>query len=178
MYDSIHYALCFVSGCSAVSMSFQPFCEDAAMQATHFAALLLAVVLGACSAPGAATPQPATPGAADPLAGTSWVLASIDGAAPLPGAAIRLAFRDGAVAGFAGCNSLGGPYRLEGATLRLTEVAQTAMACESAALMGQERAFTEALWATESYALQEGGALELRDGAGTARLIFQPEAGP
>lgn len=127
------------------------------------------------------TPLPASPGeptatqiTVDPLAETGWVLVSLDGAPPSLDPVIRLEFQGGFARGFAGCNFFDGPYRLADATLRLREVAQTAMLCQDEALMRWESAFFDALRATDTYALQ-GETLELRDGSGATRLVFRAQ---
>jgi heat shock protein HslJ len=160
-------------------------------------ALCLALLLSACGAQTAAVPSPTAPSvvptaeptplpssapspvppathAADPLAVSSWVLVTLDGAAPPPELVLRLEFQNGYARGFAGCNFLDGPYETDGTTLRLSEVAQTQMLCLDTALMQREEAFVEALRMTASYALT-GQSLELRDSTGTRRLVFQTE---
>lgn len=134
------------------------------MTALRTVLLLLAAVLIGCSAPPAA----------DPLSGTGWVLVSLDGAAPLPQATIRLRFANGTARGNMGCNELDGPYRIDGSMLRLHEVAQSAMLCSDEAVMRQEAAFAAALRLTETFVFQPGQSLELQDATGKTRLVFQP----
>jgi heat shock protein HslJ len=70
------------------------------------AALLLAVAAAACAAP-----APSVQAAPPSLQGTRWIAA---GARKDDASAARLEFtREGRVAGFTGCNMLGGSYRLE-----------------------------------------------------------------
>lgn len=133
------------------------------------------------SAVGVSTPSPtvpsqltATQGTANPLTETAWVLVTIDGAAVSTDPVVRLEFTADEASGFAGCNFFGGSYQAEGSTLRLQEIAQTAMLCEDEALMQQESAFLDALRATDTYALQ-GETLELRDESGAARLVFHSQ---
>ncbi len=138
------------------------------------------VALGACAslppppvapAPGqvAATPAPL------PLAGTTWELAALGGQPPAAGSTITLAFADGRLSGFAGCNSYGGEYTIEADQLRPDMLAQTLMACLEPGLMAQEQAYMQALTGGGRLNLS-GDRLELRDEAGGATLVFVPQA--
>ncbi len=150
--------------------------------AAPLAGLVLAaiVALGACAslptptvapAPG----QPAATPAPLPLAGTTWELAALGGQPPAAGSTITLAFADGRLSGFAGCNSYGGDYTIEADRLRPDMLAQTLIACPEPGLMAQEQAYMQALTAGGRLNLS-GDRLELRDEAGEATLVFARQA--
>jgi heat shock protein HslJ len=81
------------------------------------------IVLSACSG-----------GAGADLNGREFLSTSVDGA-PRPlvaGTQIRLTFRDGQIGASAGCNSMGGTYRLEGNVLVFEGGSMTEMGCDEA----------------------------------------------
>jgi heat shock protein HslJ len=92
-----------------------------------------------------------TTNAADPVAGTSWTLASYMNAADrsvpaAPGANATLAFADGnKINGSTGCNQFGGTYTIDGAKLTIELGAMTQVACAGAFLTAQEAAITEGM---------------------------------
>ncbi|NCC31381.1 MAG: META domain-containing protein [Chloroflexia bacterium] len=110
--------------------------------------------------------------ASDALAGTSWVLTQLNGAAPLSeGTPISAEFdTEGSVAGSAGCNRYFAGYTVADGTLSITQAGSTMMACEDA-LMAQEQAFLEQFGRATSYAI-DGNTLTitLDDGA---TLVFE-----
>ena len=123
---------------------------------------LAALILAAC------TPA----GQAAGLAGTEWALTRLNGQAPLPGAALDLAFQaDGKVAGSGGCNQSGGDYQTDGDKLSITNLASTMRACADPALNEQEAAYFAALAAVEQFKL-DGDHLSLLDAQGSAILEF------
>jgi heat shock protein HslJ len=86
----------------------------------------LVVVLAGCATPsgspgnGFTTPE---------LAGTRWVVTSIDGQAP-SGPALTADFgNDGRVSGDAGCNSYSGPFIQDGRKVQFGELLSTRRAC-------------------------------------------------
>jgi heat shock protein HslJ len=134
--------------------------------------LLVAVGLVACVGGG-----PLTDAAAS-LAGTSWVLAQLDGQAPVPvpdGAAPTLQFRADEAGGSSGCNSFGGPYTQSGGSLRFGPLASTRRACTDEAANAQEAAYFRALEAV-TRAGTAGGTLVLYAGD-RAVARFRPAAG-
>lgn len=162
--------LCFavlLSGCGASGVATGSASQQTASPAEPSAA-------GGTSSPTVPSEQLATQTTANPLAETTWVLTSIDGAAVPTDPVVRLEFTINEASGFAGCNFFGGSYQAEGSTLRLQEIAQTAMLCEDEALMRQESSFLDALRATNTYTLQ-GETLELRDESGAARLVLRSQ---
>ena len=86
------------------------------------------------------------------LAGTSWVLSSLDGSLPLPGTRVTLAFgNDGTANGTDGCNQFNGAYTQDGSNLTFAQpMASTMMACEDA-IMSQATAYMNALAATTDF---------------------------
>lgn len=120
--------------------------------------LALATLLVGCS----------TGPTAEPLQGTRWQLVELAGAAVAPiGTAtsaghLRFDGDSGRFAASAGCNQMGGRWTIDTAGLRFGQVMSTLMACEEP-LMSRERALSEALAATSSYAIA-ADRLELRAG--------------
>jgi heat shock protein HslJ len=125
----------------------------------------------------------AEPPAADlPLTGTTWRLTTLGGAggtvsSTLAGTKVDAVFaNEGTVSGSDGCNSYSGPYTA-GANGALTfgTFMSTTMGCERA-VMDQAHAFTTALAATATYAI-DGATLTLSDTEGTLLLAFDGAAG-
>lgn len=103
----------------------------------HLAAVLavLAVLVAACSA-GAGTLAP-TPGGDPPAAaapggveGRTFLATDAFGRALVPGSRVRISFADGQIGASGGCNSMGGPYAIDGDRLVVRQLAMTEMACE------------------------------------------------
>jgi heat shock protein HslJ len=124
--------------------------------------LFVVLALSGC----AAAPAP------DPLSGTRWTLTRLNGEPPLGSTQIWLAFNNGRARGRMGCNELDGSYVVNGSTLRLHQIAQSAMSCEDEAIMLQEQEFSTAMRLTQTFVLHEGQRLELQDATGETRLIF------
>jgi heat shock protein HslJ len=105
----------------------------------------LALVLAACDAD-APAPSTGAPGVGHPatLAGTSWIVAAIGGAATPRDGQPSMGFDASSVKGSAGCNSFGGRYQYDAATgeLRFEALGMTAMACAEPVRNEVERAFT------------------------------------
>jgi heat shock protein HslJ len=64
------------------------------------------------------------------LDGQTYLSTAIAGADLVPGTRIRLSFQDGTLGASAGCNSMGGAYRLEGDRLVVGPMSMTEMGCE------------------------------------------------
>jgi heat shock protein HslJ len=118
-------------------------------------ATLAASTLTACAA---ATPA----GPAPQLAGTNWSVTAINGKPTIAGHPPTMTFTADQVSGTTGCNSFSAGYTLNGAALIIKPAAQTAMACEDAAVMTQEQSFGTAL-ATVAAVRTAGTGLELVD---------------
>jgi heat shock protein HslJ len=120
------------------------------------------VVLEAVALQPAAQAQPAVG-----LAGTNWVLSSLDGDLPLPDTTATLQFgADGTVSGSDGCNQFSSTYAQEGSSLTIAQpAASTMMACQ-ADVMSQAEAYMAALARTTTFSanqrqltLQEGNQI-------------------
>lgn len=142
----------------------------------HAFALLSPAVLallGACAATESksATPEPGSNEASSnrPLEGTEWRLVDVGGKPAIPGVGARtasIAFGPdtGSVRGNSGLNSFFGPYAVDGAKLRIENLAMTRMA-GSPELMAQETGFVAALHAARTWRVK-GDVLELLDEKG------------
>lgn len=62
----------------------------------------------------------------------------------MAGTTVRISFQNGQLGASAGCNAMGGPYRIEGSRLISGQLAMTEMACEPP-LMEQDRWVAELL---------------------------------
>ncbi|MFA7603084.1 MAG: META domain-containing protein [Novosphingobium sp.] len=118
--------------------------------------LALAVVLGGCTT---------MPAAAPALAGSEWRFTAIDGAPPVGEA--TLSFAGDRLAAYAGCNRLGGTWRVEAGKLTASPLISTQMFCEGK--MEQERAVAELLDANPDLAV-DGDRMTLRSPAHTGEL--------
>jgi heat shock protein HslJ len=103
--------------------------------------------------PTEAAPLPTVP-PADPLAGTRWSLATLNGTAPISGTQVSLNFgTDGSFAGSDGCNRYNASYVADGTSLTITSpIAGTMMACEEA-VMKQATDYTGALASVTAFAV-------------------------
>lgn len=78
----------------------------------------------------AASTTACTSGPSATLDGRTFLSTAVAGADLVPGSRIRLTFQDGNLGASAGCNSMGGAYRLEGDRLVTGQMSMTEMACE------------------------------------------------
>lgn len=107
------------------------------------------------------------------LDGTVYVSSSVEGHDLVPGSHLRLEFHDGTMNGSAGCNTLTGPYDVQGGRLSWTQApAMTMMACREP-LMQQDQWLSDWL-RTGADATLDGDVLTVTSGGVTVRL--QPEA--
>jgi heat shock protein HslJ len=144
-----------------------------AMHSRSIIALTLvpALVLGACSGGAAGTPEPA----AQVLEGRTFLSTGAEGRALVAGSTVRLTFRDGGVQASAGCNSMAGPYRIDGGRLIADRLATTEMACDPA-LMEQDRWLADLLnGATIGL---DGDTLTLTKGINRLTLLDREVADP
>lgn len=144
------------------------------------ALLALLFLLAACApAAGSDAPIEATPhpwSAAPELVGSEWVLVELNGAAPLAGSHLTLAFDAEQLTGYAGCNWYGAPYQ------EVTEAGPPAVlfsltmrACqEPAGVMEQEQVFIITLQSAAGRRLL-GERLEYHDAAGLTVAAFALE---
>lgn len=135
--------------------------------------ILLAIILLAMTLLlSTACQSTADPAATIDLAGTSWILSSLDGAPPLADTAVFVEFgADGTVAGSDGCNRFNTTYTQDGAGLTITQPgASTMIACDEP-LTSQAAAFGEALAGAETFSATEQ-ELVLLDGDGNELAAF------
>jgi heat shock protein HslJ len=110
----------------------------------------------------------------DPLNGTAWSLASIDGSAPLTGTTQTAAFAAGKISGSGGCNSYGGSYSLDGSSIQIKDLVSTLIACtDPQGAMDQESAFLSGLGSAQSYELSTDKLQILTSDGKT--LVFVPQ---
>lgn len=110
-------------------------------------------VLAACQPPRAANSDPAFRAS---VSGVDWELVELDGKTASTGAGhrratIRFEPDTARVGGFAGCNQFGGPYTINGDSLRFGQLVSTMMACTEG--MQLESEYLAALQATRRYEL-------------------------
>lgn len=121
---------------------------------------------GECRLPGAA---------ADPLAGTSWMLTDLGGRAVRSDTPITLRFEDGRAGGSDGCNNYSTAYTASADTLSIDKnVVSTLMACPEP-VMQQASAYIAALTQAATYKV-EGGQLTLFDAGGKALMTFAQQS--
>lgn len=145
---------------------------------------LIALWLGLCAACAQVTavanpPAPATPTAAlASLAGTEWVLTTLNGQSLAPQTYITIRFTSTHATGFAGCNMYGGSYALSAEdALSVPGFDITAMGCLTPeGVMEQEEAYMKTLGRVHTYRLNDD-QLELTDAEGNSLLTFirQPD---
>jgi len=134
------------------------------------AAVVCGLALAACAPvsstqPGEAYPSPSNPtpggypppsGTADPLAGTSWILAQLNGQPALADVSVTLEFAGGRLGGSDGCNSYGGGYQVEGGKLKVDpNMVSTLMACADE-IMQQASAYTAVLLQSPAFQVEAG----------------------
>jgi putative lipoprotein len=128
----------------------------------RLASAMALFVLSACAAMPA--PQPT-------LAGAPWLAESIAGR-PVLARTPALTFEVGSLSGTGGCNRIFGSYQSSGASLAVSGMGATRMACEPA-IMSQESAFLAALDSVRAYRIEESRLLLLDDG-GEVVLVLRP----
>jgi heat shock protein HslJ len=129
----------------------------------------VAVVVTGCATSG---DRYAASGPAPDLAGTRWVVTSIDGAPPLDDTVVRADFGvDGRINGFSGCNSFSGPYIQTGKELQIGELLSTRRACVDDSAQRQENRVLRILQGPNTARLTRG-QLSLRSNDG--RLLLAP----
>lgn len=120
--------------------------------------------------------RPGRPGAPFPLDGRTFVSTEVTGHRLVAGTRVSISFEDGRISARAGCNTMAGPYRVDGSTLLAgPDLASTMMGCE-APLMDQDRWLGELLTAGPEIALS-GDHLTLRGPSATIVLDEPAPAG-
>lgn len=129
------------------------------MQKVKYFVLFTALTaLTACAVPPAPPPKTAASSAAatpaettSTLAGTQWVLSTLNGNPPIAGTEITLDFGDdGSVSGTDGCNRYMGSYTEAGDALTFGPLAGTMMACPDD-ISNQAKTFQDALAVTRQF---------------------------
>jgi heat shock protein HslJ len=122
-------------------------------------------------------PPPPPSAATNGLAGTSWRLEGLVGAAVVTGADATLDFLDTErVAGSASCNRFSGTVKVSNGAIAFSPLAATRMACADA-IMAQEERYLKALGAAERYTLEGGELLIFSKGASSPlRFVRRPMA--
>lgn len=131
-------------------------------------AAALSSILTACAG---ATPAPPT------LAGRTFLSTGVDGRALVAGSRIQLRFADGADLGAsAGCNTIGGTYRLDGNVLVVTAGGMTEMGCDPE--RHQQDDWLAAFLSSRPTFSLDGNDLTLGSGGTTIRLLDREVAEP
>jgi heat shock protein HslJ len=112
-------------------------------------------------------------GGGSELDGTHWTLTQLNGQPPLSSdAVLDLSFQaEHRLGGYAGCNSYGGVYAVDGRSLTFRDLISTLRACAAADLNTQEGAYLHGLERVAGYTLV-GDTLTLQDASGAALLVF------
>jgi heat shock protein HslJ len=146
---------------------------------TLFLISTLAALLAACALPPAPPPRttgdaaPATGQSASTLAGTQWVLSTLNGNPPVAGTEITLDFgTDGSVSGTDGCNRFMGSFTENGTSLSFGPLASTMMACPDD-ISNQAKTFQDALAVTQSFSTADN-TLSLIHTGNAAIATFTP----
>ena len=95
------------------------------------------------------------------LAGGPWLVEDINGGGVIDAARLDLTFADGRVSGKSGCNSYGGDWQQNAATIKLGPFRVTRMAC-APAVMVMEGKFLAALEAVTIVSFEKSGAALLK----------------
>jgi heat shock protein HslJ len=101
---------------------------------------------GATGTPGAT----ATTAPSNPLPGSSWSLASMNGLPPISGTTLTIAFGDSTVSGSGGCNNFNGSYSQSGSTINIGQLAITGVLCGTD-IDQQEQTYFNLLQSANSY---------------------------
>jgi heat shock protein HslJ len=152
------------------------------MRNTMFMATLMAVALiaTACAPTAAPAAQPAQPkeqpvSGKDTLAGTSWMLATLNGQPALTDTTVTLNFVAGRVAGTDGCNNYSGAYTADGTNIKFSQpMAATMMACPDP-IMKQATAYMLALSQAATYKA-DARQLSLSDASGKELATFAAQS--
>jgi heat shock protein HslJ len=124
------------------------------------------LALAACGA----DPAPSDPPGGDPaiLAGTSWIVVSVAGRAPMPGSVSTMEFNGDRVTGSGGCNHFGGRFELDPETGRFaaSDVSSTLIGCVQPGVGDFESGLLGALGAATRAGIDPSGQLILDGPAG------------
>lgn len=122
--------------------------------------------------------QSSPPASANPLADTEWRLVSFGPAnAPTPASTsspAMVTFRgDGRLSGMTGCNSINGPYQVQGDRINAGPIVSTLRACIDETVAQQEKTMLDVLGNAPRFELANN-QLKLFSSQGTTMLTFEP----
>ncbi len=107
----------------------------------------------------------------NPLDGTDWVLAGLNGVSASAETTVIIAFDDGKVGGTDGCNRYSSGYSVKGSNITVDKnVTSTLMAC-SGEIMNQATQFVQALMDTKQFQITDN-RLTLMDGEKNPLAVF------
>ncbi len=131
----------------------------------------LALVIAACGE-GGLTSDPI-----DLTGGWQLVSGTMEGTPVTPIAThpVTIEFDDGSVGGTSACNSYGGDYTVDRATITISEVFMTEMACSPEEVMSLESQYLGALGAVSAFAMDGSNLVLSGDGV---ELEFEPVVTP
>ena len=133
-------------------------------------AIVATLIVSACSS--SAAPSPASPGSPD---GHTYLSTDLQGAVLVPGTRIRLAFADGQLSANGGCNTMSGPYTIDGDRLRTAQLSMTEMGCDEPRMQQDE--WLARLLADVTFTL-DGDTLKIADGTVRLTLVDGEAATP
>ncbi len=103
-----------------------------------------------------------------------WALATLHGNNVISGTEIRAEFKDGQIAGSAGCNEYFASYERTEESISFGDAGSTRMMCnEPEGVMDQEGQYLASLATVESFRYAQGG-LEMMDASSTVVLFYRP----
>ena len=139
--------------------------------------LMLVSLLTACGTDS----RTSSAGASPDLAGTEWVLTSLNGSSLIEDTEITLFFKEAYLGGTMTCNNYGGGpdsgkyTTTDDGRLAILQLAVTVQLCsEPEGIMEQEAAYIEALHDATTYRVTDD-RLEIVDAGGRTRLVFELE---
>ncbi|HAB14929.1 MAG TPA: META domain-containing protein [Verrucomicrobiota bacterium] len=136
----------------------------------HVFVTVIAMGLAGCASMNTVTESPS-------VEGTAWVLSSLPGRSPVPGATPTVRFEAGRVTGSDGCNRFSLPFTAHGSQIEIGPLGpSTQMACAEST-MEQAKAFSSALLTARSFRRGDG-TLELlnADRVVVATLVSQAQS--
>jgi heat shock protein HslJ len=137
--------------------------------------VLASTIVTACVPIPAASPAAPSSSGSDQLAGTSWMLVTLDGQAALKDTTVTLNFQDGKAFGSDGCNNYTTSYTADSTNLKIQQpIAATLMACPDP-IMNQATAYMKALQQAATYKV-DGKQLTLYDASGKALATFTAQS--
>jgi len=121
----------------------------------------------------AAEPPPALDGLRSSITGFNNGRQAVT--SPIAGTTIDIAFKDGVLRGFSGCNTFRARYRTEGDSIAVGQIATTRRQCNGEGVMQQEREFLAALKSTTTWGFS-GALLDMHRADGERTLMGTRES--